>query len=152
MPTVSSSREGRSGRGRRAPNWVSWLVLVIGLALTLGLHGFSQRWIRSAGEARFLLRSSEFKTALHTHLAAWPRDALMVASAANPNGLIGGSGRIERRPVIVCADDFTSRGGHADGAIGALDWTPAERRKLARESSKFRCPACCRAFWRLPEG
>ena len=24
--------------------------------------------------------------ALHTHLAAWPRDALMVASAANPNG------------------------------------------------------------------
>ena len=31
----------------------------------------------------------------------------------------------------------------ADGAIGALDWTPAERRKLAGESSKFRCPVCC---------
>src|SRR5215470_1265888 len=28
--------------------------------------------------------------ALHTHLAAWPRDALVVAAAANPNGLIGG--------------------------------------------------------------
>ncbi|MFX6006713.1 hypothetical protein ABTF07_19260, partial [Acinetobacter baumannii] len=25
--------------------------------------------------------------ALHAHLAAWPRDALVVAAAANPNGL-----------------------------------------------------------------
>ena len=33
-------------------------------------------------------------TALYAHLTAWPRDALVVASAANPNGLIGGSGRI----------------------------------------------------------
>lgn len=31
----------------------------------------------------------------------------------------------------------------ADGAIGALDWTPEERRKLAKESVKFRCPHCC---------
>ena len=30
---------------------------------------------------------------LYEHLATWPRDALVVASAANPNGLIGGSGR-----------------------------------------------------------
>ncbi len=36
-----------------------------------------------------------------------------------PANHVGGSGTIERRPVIVCADDFTSRGGHADGAIGA---------------------------------
>src|SRR4051812_8223326 len=27
-------------------------------------------------------------TALHEHLTAWPRDALVLASAANPNGLI----------------------------------------------------------------
>ncbi len=26
---------------------------------------------------------------------------------------------------------------HADGAIGALDWMPKERRKLVRESAKF---------------
>jgi hypothetical protein len=32
--------------------------------------------------------------ALHEHLAAWPRDALVVASAASPNGVIGSSGRI----------------------------------------------------------
>jgi ubiquitin-conjugating enzyme E2 J1 len=31
----------------------------------------------------------------------------------------------------------------ADGAIGALDWTAEERRKLAKESAKFHCPACC---------
>ncbi|KAL7527735.1 hypothetical protein ACHAWF_002291 [Thalassiosira exigua] len=33
----------------------------------------------------------------------------------------------------------------ADGAIGALDWTPEERKKLARESVKFRCNMCCAA-------
>ncbi len=36
-----------------------------------------------------------------------------------PANHVGGWGRIETRPVVVCADDFTSRGGHADGAIGA---------------------------------
>lgn len=36
-----------------------------------------------------------------------------------PANHVGGTGRIEGRPAVVCADDFTSRGGHADGAIGA---------------------------------
>ena len=31
----------------------------------------------------------------------------------------------------------------ADGAIGALDWTSDERKKLALESVKYRCPVCC---------
>src|SRR5262249_38952779 len=35
-----------------------------------------------------------------------------------PASHVGGQGRIEARSCIVCADDFTSRGGHADGAIG----------------------------------
>ncbi|MDX2378596.1 MAG: carboxyl transferase domain-containing protein [Acidimicrobiia bacterium] len=39
--------------------------------------------------------------------------------AFTPANSVGGSGRIESRPVVVCADDFTSRGGHADGAIAA---------------------------------
>ncbi|MGI9614937.1 MAG: biotin carboxylase N-terminal domain-containing protein, partial [Acidimicrobiales bacterium] len=39
--------------------------------------------------------------------------------AFTPANHVGGSGTIEGRPAIVCADDFTSRGGHADGAIGA---------------------------------
>ncbi len=40
-------------------------------------------------------------------------------SAFTPANSVGGHGRIDGRPAIVCADDFTSRGGHADGAIAA---------------------------------
>ena len=36
-----------------------------------------------------------------------------------PANHVGGWGKIGTRSVVVCADDFTSRGGHADGAIGA---------------------------------
>lgn len=39
-------------------------------------------------------------------------------AAFTPANHVGGRGRVEGRPVVVCADDFTSRGGHADGAIG----------------------------------
>jgi tetratricopeptide (TPR) repeat protein len=39
--------------------------------------------------------------AVETHLAAWPCDALIVSSAANPNGLIGGSGRIGQKRWIA---------------------------------------------------
>ncbi len=35
-----------------------------------------------------------------------------------PANHVGGWGRIDGRTAIVCADDFTSRGGHSDGAIG----------------------------------
>ncbi|MCY3885407.1 MAG: ATP-grasp domain-containing protein [Gammaproteobacteria bacterium] len=40
-------------------------------------------------------------------------------SAFTPANHVGGWGTIQGRKCIVCADDFTSRGGHADGAIGA---------------------------------
>jgi acetyl/propionyl-CoA carboxylase alpha subunit/acetyl-CoA carboxylase carboxyltransferase component len=40
-------------------------------------------------------------------------------AAFTPANHVGGWGTIEGRGVVVCADDFTSRGGHADGAIGA---------------------------------
>jgi len=40
-------------------------------------------------------------------------------AAFTPANHVGGWGRIEGRGTVVCADDFTSRGGHADGAIGA---------------------------------
>jgi len=36
-----------------------------------------------------------------------------------PANHVGGWGRIDGRTAVVCADDFTSRGGHSDGAIGA---------------------------------
>ena len=37
---------------------------------------------------------------------AWPRDALVVASGANPNGLIGGSGRIGQKHQIAALMDM----------------------------------------------
>jgi acetyl/propionyl-CoA carboxylase alpha subunit/acetyl-CoA carboxylase carboxyltransferase component len=40
-------------------------------------------------------------------------------SAFTPANSVGGWGSVEDRTTVVCADDFTSRGGHADGAIGA---------------------------------
>ena len=70
--------------------------------------------------------------ALYAHLAAWPRDALVVASAANPNGLIGSSGRIGQKYQIAAlmdslapsyGDDFWFVSYHAmalseDGQLG----------------------------------
>ncbi|MGE0729647.1 MAG: carboxyl transferase domain-containing protein [Acidimicrobiia bacterium] len=55
--------------------------------------------------------------------------------AFTPANHVGGSGTIESRPVIVCADDFTSRGGHADGAIGAKSF------HLDRLSTELRIPS-----------
>jgi tetratricopeptide (TPR) repeat protein len=71
--------------------------------------------------------------ALHAHLAAWPRDALVVSTAANPNGLIGASGRIGQKHSIAelldslaphYGDDFWFLSHHAmalseDGRLAA---------------------------------
>ena len=43
--------------------------------------------------------------ALHAHLTEWPRDALVLASGANPNGLIGASGRIGQKHLIAAMMD-----------------------------------------------
>ena len=52
-----------------------------------------------------------------------------------PANHVGGRGKIDGRTAIVCADDFTSRGGHADGAIGAKSMY------LDRLSVELRSPA-----------
>ena len=39
--------------------------------------------------------------------------------AFTPSNHVGGQGTMEGRASIVCADDFTSRGGHSDGSIGS---------------------------------
>ena len=50
--------------------------------------------------------------ALYAHLAAWPRDALVVSVAANPNGLIGGSGRIgQKHQIAVLMDSLAPHYG-----------------------------------------
>jgi acetyl/propionyl-CoA carboxylase alpha subunit/acetyl-CoA carboxylase carboxyltransferase component len=48
---------------------------------------------------------------------------------------VGGWGRIDGRTAVTCADDFTSRGGHADGAIGAKSGY------IDRLSLEFKCPS-----------
>ncbi|HXN86520.1 MAG TPA: carboxyl transferase domain-containing protein, partial [Candidatus Binataceae bacterium] len=52
-----------------------------------------------------------------------------------PANHVGGWGKIEGRTAVVCADDFTSRGGHADGAIGG------KSAHLDRLSIDLRCPS-----------
>ena len=52
-----------------------------------------------------------------------------------PANHVGGWGKIDGRPVVVCADDFTSRGGHADGAIGG------KSAHLDRLSLDLHCPS-----------
>ncbi|MGD9935659.1 MAG: biotin carboxylase N-terminal domain-containing protein, partial [Dehalococcoidia bacterium] len=56
-------------------------------------------------------------------------------SAFTPANHVGGWGKVRGRTVIVCADDFTSRGGHSDGAIGA------KSSYLDRLSIELRVPA-----------
>jgi tetratricopeptide (TPR) repeat protein len=53
----------------------------------------------------FAGRSDAAIAALHAHLTAWPRDALVLASAANPNGVIGASGRIGQKHQIAVLMD-----------------------------------------------
>jgi tetratricopeptide (TPR) repeat protein len=49
----------------------------------------------------FAGRTDDAIAALYPHLRAWPRDALVVSTAANPNGLLGGSGRIGQKHQIA---------------------------------------------------
>jgi acetyl/propionyl-CoA carboxylase alpha subunit/acetyl-CoA carboxylase carboxyltransferase component len=52
-----------------------------------------------------------------------------------PANHVGGWGTIDGRTAVVCADDFTSRGGHSDGAIGA------KSSHLDRLSLELRAPS-----------
>jgi len=95
----------------------------------------------SAREARhityfdlaFAGRTDAAIDALYAHLTEWPRDALVLATAANPNGLIGASGRIGQKHQIAVmmdtlaphyGDDFWFLAHHAmalseDGQLAA---------------------------------
>ena len=53
----------------------------------------------------FAGRTDAAIAALRAHLTAWPRDALVLASAANPNGVIGASGRIGNKHQIAMLMD-----------------------------------------------
>ncbi|MEA2769799.1 MAG: hypothetical protein QOD93_2761 [Acetobacteraceae bacterium] len=60
----------------------------------------------------FAGRTDAAIAALHAHLSAWPRDALVLASAANPNGLIGASGRVgQKHQISVLMDSLAPHYG-----------------------------------------
>jgi tetratricopeptide (TPR) repeat protein len=65
--------------------------------------GLSEREVSHLAffELLFTGRTDAAIAALYKHLTEWPRDALVVASGANPNGLIGGSGRIGQKHRIA---------------------------------------------------
>jgi two-component system, sensor histidine kinase and response regulator len=58
-----------AGASKRAPTWISWLILATGAAATLALHQFSERWVDSMVEARFESRSKEFEAALQMRIS-----------------------------------------------------------------------------------
>jgi tetratricopeptide (TPR) repeat protein len=71
------------------------------------ITGLSEREASHIGffDLVFAGRTEAAIAALSAHLTAWPRDALVVASAANPNGVIGGSGRIGQKHEIAVLMD-----------------------------------------------
>jgi len=89
-------REGQVAAAREA------LAVAKGLAA-----GLPAREASHVGyfDLMFAGRSEPAIAALHAHLAAWPRDALVLATAANPNGLIGASGRIGQKHRIAVLMD-----------------------------------------------
>ena len=65
---------------------------------------------REAGHIRFFDLAFSGETdaaieALYAHVAEWPRDALIIAAATNPNGLIGISGRIGQKHEVAALLD-----------------------------------------------
>ncbi|MGH7109119.1 MAG: tetratricopeptide repeat protein [Stellaceae bacterium] len=76
--------------------------------------GLSEREASHIGffDLVFAGRTDAAIAALYAHLASWPRDALVVSSAANPNGLIGGSGRIgQKRQIAALMDSLAPHYG-----------------------------------------
>jgi hypothetical protein len=63
-------------------------------------------------ELAFAGRTDAAIAALYAQLKTWPRDALLVASATNPNGLIGGSGRVgQKRQIAELMDSIAAHYG-----------------------------------------
>jgi tetratricopeptide (TPR) repeat protein len=60
----------------------------------------------------FAGRTDAAINALYVHLSGWPRDALVLASAANPNGLLGASGRLgQKHQIAVLMDSLAPHYG-----------------------------------------
>jgi tetratricopeptide (TPR) repeat protein len=77
-------------------------------------------------------------TAVHAHLSAWPRDALVLASAANPNGVIGASGRIgQKHEISVLMDSLAPHYGDDFWFLAYHAMALSEDGQLAAARSKI---------------
>ena len=61
--------------------------------------------------------------AVNKHLTAWPCDALVISIAANPNGLIGGSGRFGQKHQIAELMDSVAP-HYGDDSLCCMDRQP----------------------------
>ena len=104
--------------------------------------GLSEREASHIGllELVFTGRTDAAIDAMYKHLSVWPRDALLVSIAANPNGLIGASGRVGQKHQIAVlmdslaphyGDDFWFLSYHAM-ALSEDGHVAAGRRKIER--------------------
>jgi len=88
----------------------------------------------------FAGRIDDAIAALYAYLKEWPRDAMMIGSATNPNGLIGGSGRIgQKHQIAELMDTLAPRFGddywfHSYHAIAL-----SEDGQLAPARAKIEC-------------
>ena len=135
-------REGKAGAARAA--------LAAAKEAATGISA------RETGHIRFfdLAFSGETDAAielLYRHLEQWPRDALMVAVATNPNGLIGSSGRIGQKREIAAlldrlaphyGDDYWFLAYHAI-ALGEDGRVAEARPKIERSVQLNRKNAHC---------
>jgi tetratricopeptide (TPR) repeat protein len=98
---------------------------------------------REASHIKFfdLVFAGETETAiaaLYAHLKEWPRDALVVSSAANPNGLIGGSGRIgQKRQIAELMDSLASHYGDDFWFVSYHAMALSENGQLAEARKKI---------------
>jgi tetratricopeptide (TPR) repeat protein len=88
----------------------------------------------------FAGRTEAAGAALRAHLASWPRDAQVLAMGANPNGLIGASGRIgQKREIAALLDSLAPHYGddfwflaHHGMALSEDGQLAAAREKIER--------------------
>jgi hypothetical protein len=89
-------RQGDVGAAREA------LAAARGLAAGLAAREASHI---NVFDLAFAGRTDAAIASARDHLAAWPRDALVVATVGNPNGLIGASGRLGQKHEIAMLMD-----------------------------------------------
>jgi tetratricopeptide (TPR) repeat protein len=77
-------------------------------------------------------------SAVRAHLAEWPCDALVVSSAANPNGLFGGSGRLgQKRQIAELMDSLAPHYGDDPWFVSYHAMALSEDGRLAAARQKI---------------